>query len=329
MRLAVGYATYCDTAAETVAELMPADPEHQQVLLVALAEALNQLASRPLSETTAADIWELVAQRATVAPAAVRCCFFPWPRLDRTAATLTREINSIIIDSMNTEWSSSVRERAQLHAALGEPTRLAIVDCLVLGDASPTEIGRELGLPSNLLAHHLKLLEQAGVIERSRSEGDHRRIYLRLRHEPLAGRLPADMRTAPRVVFVCTHNSARSQLAAALWAQRSTVPAASGGTHPAARVHPRAAAVAHRCGLSLARARTARVDEVLHNEDLVVAVCDNAHEELASHVDRLHWSVPDPARVDTDDAFDHAFIDLATRIDRLAPAVRLPGNDHD
>ena len=216
-----------------------------------------------------------------------------------------------------------------MHAALGEPARLAIVDRLVLGDASPTEIGRELGLPSNLLAHHLKLLEQAGLIERSRSEGDHRRTYLRLRPQPLTGLVPG-LRSAPRVVFVCTHNSARSQLAAALWARRSPVPAASAGTHPAVRVHPRAVAVARSRGLSLARARTSRVEEVLNDGDLVVAVCDHAHEELGTSADdRLHWSVPDPARLDTDDAFEQAFTDIADRIDRLAPAVRLPGEPHD
>jgi protein-tyrosine-phosphatase len=229
---------------------------------------------------------------------------------------------------MNAELSSSVRERARVHAALGEPARLAIVDRLTLGDASPTEVGREFGLPSNLLAHHLKLLEQAGVIERSRSEGDHRRTYLRLRPESFVGLRPAGLRIAPRVVFVCTHNSARSQLAAALWAQQSRVPAASAGTHPAARVHPRTVAVARSRGLSLARARTSRVEEVLHDTDLVVAVCDNAHEELGTR-DRLHWSVPDPARIDTDAAFEQAFTEIADRIGRLAPAVRLPGDDHD
>lgn len=217
-----------------------------------------------------------------------------------------------------------------MHAALGEPARLAIVDRLTLGDASPSEVGRELGLPSNLLAHHLKLLEQAGMIERSRSEGDHRRTYLRLRPESLVGLPPTGLRRAPRVVFVCTHNSARSQLAAALWARHSPVPVTSAGTHPATRVHPRAVAVARRRGVSLARARTARVDEVLHDDDLVVAVCDNAHEELGPGAgDRLHWSVPDPARIDTDAAFEQAFTGIADRIGRLAPAVGLPGDDDD
>jgi protein-tyrosine-phosphatase len=227
---------------------------------------------------------------------------------------------------MSTEWPAAVVARAQVHAALGEPARLAIVDRLLLGDASPSELGHGLGLPSNLLAHHLKLLEQAGVIDRSRSEGDHRRTYLRLRSTALSGLVPAGARAAPRVVFVCTHNSARSPLAAALWRRHSTVPATSAGTRPAPRVHPRAAAAARGHGLSLARARTARVEDVLRLDDLVVAVCDNAHEDLGTQADdRLHWSVPDPARTDTDDAFERALRDLADRVDRLAPAVHSPG----
>jgi len=231
---------------------------------------------------------------------------------------------------MNAEWSSELRERARVHAALGEPARLAIVDRLVLGDASPTELAQDLGLPSNLLAHHLKLLEQAGILERSRSEGDRRRTYLRLRANALAGLKPAGARSAPRVVFVCTHNSARSQLAAALWAGQSPVPATSAGTHPVARIHPRAAAIARARGMSLARARTSRVEEVLREDDLVVAVCDNAHEELGTHAaDRLHWSIPDPARIGTHAAFEQAFTDIADRITRLAPAVHHSGDESD
>ena len=59
----------------------------------------------------------------------------------------------------------------------------------------------------------------------------------------------------------------------------------------------------------------------------MVAVCDNAHEQLT--VERLHWSVPDPAPAGTEDAFDRAFTDLADRVDRLAPAVRPPGGNDD
>jgi protein-tyrosine-phosphatase len=231
---------------------------------------------------------------------------------------------------MNVELSSELVSRARIHAALGEPARLAIVDALALGDASPGELAQALGLPTNLLAHHLNVLGEAGVLDRARSEGDRRRTYLRLRPDTIAGLAPAPLREAPRVVFVCTHNSARSQLAAALWAQHSPIPAASAGTEPARRVHPRAVRVARRHGLAVDPHRTAHVTDVLDRDDLVVAVCDNAHEhlsnELAGHLTgpaarRLHWSVPDPAPTDTDAAFENAYADIAARINRLAPAL--------
>jgi DNA-binding transcriptional ArsR family regulator len=143
---------------------------------------------------------------------------------------------------MNDE--SSLRVRARIHAALGDPARLAIVDALTLGDASPGEIGHDLGMPTNLVAHHLKVLQDAGLIVRTRSEGDRRRTYLRLQPDVLARLSPPPLADAERVVFVCTHNSARSQLAAALWRDRVGGPVASAGTKPAARVHPRAVKVA-------------------------------------------------------------------------------------
>ncbi|XVV00977.1 helix-turn-helix domain-containing protein [Actinosynnema sp. CA-248983] len=226
---------------------------------------------------------------------------------------------------MTTDWHPDLAARARVHAALGEPARLAVVEQLLLGDASPGEIGRALGLPSNLLAHHVKLLEQAGVVEKFRSEGDHRRTYLRLRTNVLTGLTPVGLREASRVVFVCSRNSARSQLAAALWKRRSRIPVASAGTRPAEHVHPLAVETAQAHGLSLTRARPHHLDDVLQPDDLVVAVCDNAHEELGGDpARRLHWSVPDPAAVGTPDAFQRAYLDLADRVDRLVPATRKP-----
>nr|BFE76150.1 hypothetical protein GCM10020092_094510 [Actinoplanes digitatis] len=129
------------------------------------------------------------------------------------------------------------------------------------------------------------------------------------------------------MVFVCTHNSARSQLAAALWRERVGGPVASAGTKPAAWVHPRAVKVAHRHGLTLDPTGTAHVTDVVHDGDLVIAVCDNAHEDLTGGVrPRLHWSVPDPVRLDTDAAFEAAYTDLSGRVDRLAPAVAHPSD---
>jgi ArsR family transcriptional regulator, arsenate/arsenite/antimonite-responsive transcriptional repressor / arsenate reductase (thioredoxin) len=220
---------------------------------------------------------------------------------------------------------SNVDARAAVHAALGDRSRLAIVDRLVVGDVSPRELAEALGLPSNLLAHHLKVLEGAGVVRRVHSEGDHRRVYVQLVPAVLATAAPAGVQPPDRVVFVCTHNSARSQFAAAAWGTRSPVPVASAGTRPAPRVHPRAVAIASRHRLPLWRAHTSHVDAVVRPDDLVVAVCDNAHEELGARFpDRLHWSVPDPVRVGTDEAFEHALELIQERVDRLAASIQFP-----
>jgi ArsR family transcriptional regulator, arsenate/arsenite/antimonite-responsive transcriptional repressor / arsenate reductase (thioredoxin) len=215
----------------------------------------------------------------------------------------------------------SVPDRARVHAALGEAARLAIVDRLAVSDTSPGEIGRLLGQPSNLVAHHLRVLGEAGLVERSRSEGDGRRTYLRLVPGVLTGLALRPSVAGSRVVFVCTHNSARSQLAAALLAKRSDVEAVSGGTEPAGRVHPRAVTVGRRHGLNLRGSRPVHLDDVLRPGDLVVSVCDTAHEHLTAVRPQLHWSVPDPARVDTDEAFEAAYTDLSDRIDRLVPVL--------
>ena len=227
----------------------------------------------------------------------------------------------------------TVERRAAVHAALGEPVRLAIVDRLGPGDASPGELADAVGLGSNLLAHHLKVLDQVGVIRRIRSEGDRRRSYVQLCLDDAVvwAAAQAGLTTrvsqggpVPRVVFVCTANSARSQLAAARWNAISPVPAASAGTHPAARVHPRAAAAGRRHGLRLSRVKPVAIEHVLRDGDLVVAVCDNVHEQLDPSRDRLHWSIPDPVQIDTDEAFESAYADITRRVERLAATVTAP-----
>jgi ArsR family transcriptional regulator, arsenate/arsenite/antimonite-responsive transcriptional repressor / arsenate reductase (thioredoxin) len=222
-----------------------------------------------------------------------------------------------------------VSDRARVHAALGDPGRLAIVDTLTVGDAAPSELGTALGLPTNLIAHHLNVLQQAGLVTRTRSEGDRRRTYIQLVPQALPAIARPVLAPAPRIVFVCTHNSARSQLAAAIWPQHSPIPAASAGTNPADQVHLRAIRVGRRHGLDLDRATTAHIRDVIHRGDMIVAVCDAAHEHLTAHLPRarskarrrLHWSVPDPARVNTNRAFETAFTDLLGRITRLAPTL--------
>jgi protein-tyrosine-phosphatase/DNA-binding transcriptional ArsR family regulator len=207
--------------------------------------------------------------------------------------------------------------RAQRHAALGDPTRLAIVDELATSDRAPVELQRLTGIPSNLLAHHLDVLEQVGLITRSRSSGDGRRRYVHLHSEALHGITPGRGKRAQQALFVCTHNSARSQLAAVLWTQLTSEPAESAGTHPADRVHPGAVAAARRAGLDLKDAEPKLLDDVAWMPGLVVTVCDRAHEELAPSPAWLHWSVPDPVPTPTKASFDATVDELRTRIQTL------------
>lgn len=213
-----------------------------------------------------------------------------------------------------------VRDRARVHAALGDPARLEIVDALRLGDCTVSALGDLSGLPGNLLAHHLDVLEAAGLIERRRSEGDGRRRYIVLRSDPLA--LVATRPVAPfrSALFVCTHNSARSQFAAALWHHRTGEVAESAGTEPARRVHPTAAAVAAALGIDLAGCFPRGYEELTTEPDIVISVCDRAGEAGSPRpgVPQLHWSIPDPVTVGTRQAFRDAFGQISDRIDRLA-----------
>ena len=221
---------------------------------------------------------------------------------------------------MNDELMAELERRAAVHAALADPARLAITDALADGDASPSELAGMLAMPSNLLAHHLNVLEETGLVARHRSAGDRRRTYLRLVPAVLDTLAGPPGRAARRVVFVCTANSARSHLAAALWRRASPVPAVSAGTRPAERIHPGAVDAAGRHQLPLPRLRPRRLSDVQHDGDLVVTVCDLAHEELGARA-AVHWSVPDPVPAGDPGSFDAALTELDRRVTRLAPRL--------
>jgi protein-tyrosine-phosphatase len=221
---------------------------------------------------------------------------------------------------MNIEQASGLGWRVAVHAALADPARLQITDTLLAGDASPSELAALLAMPSNLLAHHLHVLEQAGVITRRRSEGDRRRTYLRLIPGTLDPLAAPPVRAARRVLFVCTANSARSHLAAALWRRASSVPAVSAGTHPGSAIDPGAIAAARRHRLPLPRLRPRHISEIRHEDDLVVTVCDLAREELGGQA-AVHWSVPDPVPAGDPASFNAAIADLSHRVERLAPRL--------
>jgi len=260
-------------------------------------------------------------------------------------------MNTEVVSIEASGAAGELEQRARRLAAIADPVRLRVLDALVLGDASPGELGSGLGLTSNLLAHHLGVLEREGLVVRNRSQADRRRSYLRLVPGALEGLLPgrstppmsATTAASTRVVFVCTANSARSQLAAALWLQHSPVPTTSAGTHPAPAIAPGAAAVARRHHLPLTQTAPRLLPD-LTEEDYLVTVCDTAYEDLihdqardqardrirAHPRHRLHWSVPDPVTVGSDQAFEDAYADLEGRVITLAHHLTSPtGRDAD
>ena len=105
---------------------------------------------------------------------------------------------------MDAKWKADTRRRAAVHGVLSDPGRLAVVDLLAWGDRSPSELASRLGMSSNLLAHHLNVLVEHGLVRRSRSEGDRRRTYLSLVPGALDGLRPEGTGSAPpaRVLFV-------------------------------------------------------------------------------------------------------------------------------
>lgn len=119
---------------------------------------------------------------------------------------------------------------------------------------------------------------------------------------PAAQRPPAFITKPPRrVVFLCIHNSARSQMAEGL--ARAGAPAAaevwSAGTEPS-RLHPLAIEVMKEIGIDITGQRSKRLDDVPWREaDTVVTLCGEAEEAcpvLAADVRRVHWPLPDPSR---------------------------------
>lgn len=209
-------------------------------------------------------------------------------------------------------------ERAIRYAALGDERRLLLIDELTAGDRTFSELADLLDMSGNLLAHHLEVLDEAGLIDRRVSEGDHRRRYVSLRWDnlPILGSRP---RVSGRVAFVCSHNSARSQFAAALWGEATGSQAWSAGSEPADRVHPTAVRVASEFGIDISEARPNGYESLPADADLIISVCDRANESGVPQArQHRHWSIPDPVAVGTVAAFRSALGEIARRVEHLS-----------
>jgi protein-tyrosine-phosphatase len=215
---------------------------------------------------------------------------------------------------------------------------------LAQSDRRVGELSELAGLRQSLVSYHLRQLRDAGLVSARRSLADGRDTYYVLElvrcgellvsagaslHPGLMSTIdsrggPAGGLPAASVLFLCTGNSARSQMAEALAEQLSAgvVRGASAGSHPKP-LHPNAVRVMRERGIDLAGRRSKHLDEFSGRRfDYVISLCDRVREvcpEFPGTPQAIHWSLRDPARVPgTDDetlpAFERAAAELETRI---------------
>lgn len=236
----------------------------------------------------------------------------------------------------------------------GHPVRWRLLSELSRSDRRVGELCARLELPQNLVSYHLGRLRAQRVVSRRRSAADGRDSYYLLDLDrcrellantgtalhpglrlvaaaPAGSRAARARRRRVRVLFLCTGNSARSQIAEAL-ANRlagDVIEARSAGSHPKP-LHPSAVEVMRERGIDIAGARAKPLDE-FHGQrfDYVVSLCDRVREvcpEFPGHPDLIHWSVPDPSSHGGSErqaypAFERTAEELATRIPFLLALI--------
>ena len=232
---------------------------------------------------------------------------------------------------------------------VAHPLRWRLLRELAASDRAVRELTELLDEPQNLVSYHLRQLRDGGLVSARRSSADRRDTYYavdlarcrsRLQEtgaalHPALSLVPAPPASARsrrsgrpfRVLFLCTGNSARSQIAEALLRDMSgsTVETASAGSNPKP-LHPNAIRVMRKRGIDIGRNRTRHLDEFRASRfDLVITLCDRVREvcpEFPTRPQLVHWSVPDPALEGSTDrasypAFERTAAELETRLSFL------------
>lgn len=189
----------------------------------------------------------------------------------------------------------SIDHRVRKYSALGDPIRLKILDLLAISDLSPSCLIEILGINSNLLSHHLDVLEEAQLVSRKISNADGRRRYVSIVASEFKNVEIPKLRVEP-VLFVCTKNSGRSQLASALWTAITHQHSGSAGIRPANHISPDAELAARNCGLHLIAQTPKSIDDESEWAQ-VITVCDIAYEEVGERNGWLHWSSNVPEKL--------------------------------
>jgi protein-tyrosine-phosphatase/DNA-binding transcriptional ArsR family regulator len=209
----------------------------------------------------------------------------------------------------------------------GHPLRWRLLRELAHSDRRVGELTELLGRPQSLVSYHLGRLRAEQVVVTRRSSADGRDAYYRLdlarcgellaatgsALHPGLGRsadASADRptrRPRARLLFLCTGNSARSQMAEALAEHLAPgrVDAFSAGSHPK-RLHPNAVRAMREYGVDIAGRRAKGLDELEGRRfDHVITLCDRVREvcpEFPGRPSLAHWSMADPARAADGDA---------------------------
>ena len=242
---------------------------------------------------------------------------------------------------------ASAVEAHELLKVIADRHRWALLSHLALGDRRVGELTQLVGEPQNLVSYHLRELRNAGLVSSRRSSFDGRDTYYRLDLDRCGALLcetgaalhpalqltpkivtpPRRVGRAPRVLFLCTGNSARSQMAEALLEHHSdhAIQARSAGSHPK-QLHPNAVRVMAERGIDISGNTTKHFRRLTRGHfDYVVTLCDRVREicpEFPDEPARIHWSMPDPvAEGSTDDesypAFQRTAAELETRVPHL------------
>jgi ArsR family transcriptional regulator, arsenate/arsenite/antimonite-responsive transcriptional repressor / arsenate reductase (thioredoxin) len=217
------------------------------------------------------------------------------------------------------------------------PLRWQLLSDLARSDRRVRELCVLAGQPQALVSYHLAQMRAERLVSTRRSSADGRDVYYSLDlarcgelltaagtalHPGLrpANGAPA---SSARVLFLCTGNSARSQMAEAL-AEQCGVHAFSAGSHPKP-LHREAVRVMRDHGIDIGGRRSKHLSEFAGERfDCVVSLCDRVREvcpEFPGHPEVIHWSIPDPAREDDRAAFDRTAAELAARIPYLLALI--------
>jgi protein-tyrosine-phosphatase len=218
----------------------------------------------------------------------------------------------------------------------GHPVRWRLLTELARTDRQVRELTGLLGQPQSLVSYHLGLLRAGGLVSARRSSADGRDSYYRidlvrcrevlaetgLALHPGLGSGPGSgaLRVRTRVLFLCTGNSARSQLAEALLGQMAggAVEPASAGSRPKP-LHPEAVRVMREHGIDISGWRSKHLEEFAGQRfGYVITLCDRVRDicpEFPGHPRLIHWSIADPAgEADPRAAFRRVAAELRTRI---------------